>query len=62
MAIDPERVKIPLRAAIECEDSAGRWAFLDAEAGGDAEPRDRLDALFAGYDRPPGALDRGPKP
>ncbi len=58
MAIDPERVKIPLRAAIECEDPASRRAFLDAEAGGDAEPRDRLDALLAGYDRPPGDQDR----
>lgn len=47
MAIDPERVNILLRAAIECEDPASRRAFLDAEAGGDAEPRDRLDALEA---------------
>ena len=39
-------------------DPADRRAFLDAEVGDDAELRDRLDALLAAYDRPPGALDR----
>ena len=58
MAIDPERVKILLPAAIECEHPASRRAFLDAETGGDARPNDRLDALLAGYDRPPSDQDR----
>ncbi len=58
MAIDPERVKALFLAAIQQGDPADRRAFLDAEAGGDAELRDRLDALLAAYDQPPGALDR----
>ena len=58
MATDPERVKALFLAAIERSDPAGRRAFLDAEAGNDPELRDRLDALLAAYDRPPGALDR----
>ena len=58
MAIDPERVKALFLAAIQQGDPADRRAFLDVEAGGDAELRDRLDALLAAYDQPPGALDR----
>ena len=58
MAIDPERVKALFLAAIECSDPAGRRAFLYAEVGDDPELRDRLDALLAAYDQPPGALDR----
>ena len=58
MAIDPERVKALFLAAIERDDPADRRAFLDAEAGDNAELRDRLDALLAAYDQPPGALDR----
>ena len=58
MATDPERVKALFLAAIERDDPADRRAFLDAEVGGDAELRDRLDALLAAYDQPPGALDR----
>jgi eukaryotic-like serine/threonine-protein kinase len=58
MVTDPERVKALFLAAIERGDPADRREFLDAEAGGDAELRDRLDALLAAYDRPPGALDR----
>ena len=46
MAIDPERVKALFLAAIERDDPADRRAFLDAHAGGDAELRDRLDALL----------------
>jgi eukaryotic-like serine/threonine-protein kinase len=58
MVTDPERVKALFLAAIERSDLVDRRAFLDAEAGGDAELRDRLDALIAAYDRPPTALDR----
>jgi serine/threonine protein kinase/lipopolysaccharide biosynthesis regulator YciM len=58
MAIDPERVKALFLAAIERDDPAERRAFLDAEASGDGELRDRLDALLAAYDQPPAALDR----
>ena len=58
MATEPERVKALFLAAIERSDPTDRRAFLDAEAGSDAELRDRLDALLAAYDRPPGALDR----
>ena len=58
MAIDPERVKALFLAAIERDDPADRRAFLDDEVGDDAELRDRLDALLAAYDQPPGALDR----
>jgi serine/threonine protein kinase/lipopolysaccharide biosynthesis regulator YciM len=58
MATDPERVKALFLAAIERSDPTDRRAFLDAEAGNDPELRDRLDALLAAYDQPPGALDR----
>src|SRR5262249_13563474 len=58
MAIEPERVKALFLAAIERGDPADRRAFLDAEVGDDAELRDRLDAMLAAYDQPPGALDR----
>jgi eukaryotic-like serine/threonine-protein kinase len=58
MATDQERVRALFRAAIERSDAADRQAFLHVEVGDDAELRDRLDALLAAYDRPPGALDR----
>ncbi len=58
MATDPARVKALFLAAIERADPADRRAFLDAEAGDDAELRNRLDALLAAYDQPAGALDR----
>ncbi len=58
MAIDPERVKALFLAAIERGDPSERRAFLDGEVGDDAELRDRLNALLAAYDQPPGALDR----
>jgi serine/threonine-protein kinase len=58
MATDPERVKTLFLAAIERGGPVERRAFLDAEVGDDAELRDRLDALLAAYDQPPGALDR----
>jgi serine/threonine protein kinase len=58
MAIDPERVKTLFLAAIERDDPADRRAFLDAEVSDDAELRERLAALLAAYDQPPGALDR----
>jgi tetratricopeptide (TPR) repeat protein len=58
MVIDAERVKALFLAAIERGDPADRRTFLAAEVGDDAELRDRLDALLAAYDRPPGALDR----
>ena len=54
----PERVKALFQAAIERDDPASRRAFLDDEVGDDAELRDRLDALLAAYDQPPGAVDR----
>ena len=62
MAIDPERVKTLFQTAIERNDPASRRAFLDDEIGADAELRDRLDALLAAYDQPPGALDRHSPP
>ena len=60
MAIDPERVKALFQAAIERGDPASRHAFLDDEIGGDAELRDRLDALgpHAGSRPRPGARRR----
>ena len=58
MAFDPGRVKSLFQAAIERDDPGDRRAFVDREAGGDAELLARLDALLAAYDRPPGALDR----
>ena len=58
MATDHERVKALFLAAIERNDPADRRAFLDDEVGDDDELRDRLDALLAAYDQPPGALDR----
>jgi eukaryotic-like serine/threonine-protein kinase len=60
MAIDPERVKILLRAAVDCEDPPSRRTLLDAETGGDAAPCDPLDGLLAGYDQPPSDQDRPP--
>ncbi len=58
MAIDPGRVKALFQAAIERADLAERRAFLDREVGDDPALRDRLDALLAEHDQPPGALDR----
>jgi hypothetical protein len=58
MAIDPERVKVLLRAAIESEDPACRRAFLDAEVSGDAELLHLHDARLAVHDRAPRDLDR----
>jgi tetratricopeptide (TPR) repeat protein len=58
MAIDPGLVKALFLAAVEREDPADRRAFLDAQAGSDADLRGRLDALLAAYDEPPAALDR----
>ena len=58
MAIDPERVKALFLRVIEREDPAERRAFLDAEAGDNPELLDRLAALLAAYEQPPGALDR----
>jgi serine/threonine protein kinase/tetratricopeptide (TPR) repeat protein len=58
MAIDPGRVKALFQAAIEQANPEERQAFLDREAGDNAELRARLDALLAVYDQPPGVLDR----
>ena len=58
MTIEPERVKALFLAAIERDEPADRRAFLDGAVGDDAELRDRLAALLAAYDQPPGALDR----
>ena len=58
MAIDPARVKALFQAAIERGDPAERRAFLTREAGDDAALLDRLEALLAAHDRPPGVLDR----
>ena len=58
MAIDPGRVKALFQAAIERDDLAERRAFLDREIGADTELRDRLDALLAFYDHPPGVLNQ----
>ncbi len=58
MATDPVRVKALFQKAIEKDDRADRRAFLDAEIGGDAELRHRLDALLAAFDDPPAALER----
>jgi hypothetical protein len=58
MAIDSKRVKALFLAASERDDPADRRAFLDTEAGNDAELRSRLAALLAAYDQPPAALER----
>ena len=58
MAIDPGRVKALFQAAIERSDPGQRRAYLDREAGDDAELRGRLDALLDAHDAPPGVLDR----
>src|SRR4051812_20057916 len=58
MAIDPRRVKLLFQAAIERADPAERRTFLDREVGDDVALRERLSALLAEHDRPPGRLDR----
>jgi eukaryotic-like serine/threonine-protein kinase len=57
MALDPARVKALFQAVIEQPDHVERRAFLDREVGDDTELRDRLNALLAAYEQPPGALD-----
>jgi serine/threonine protein kinase len=58
MATDHERVKALFLAAIERSNLADRQAFLHDEVGDDLALRDRLDALLAAYEKPPGTLDR----
>jgi tetratricopeptide (TPR) repeat protein len=57
MAIDTGRVKALFQSAIERSDPAERRAFLDREVGDDSALRERLNALLAAHDQPPGALD-----
>ena len=47
MAVDAARAKTLFLAASDLSDSAERTAYLDRECGGDAELRQRVEALLA---------------
>jgi serine/threonine protein kinase/regulation of enolase protein 1 (concanavalin A-like superfamily) len=50
MPADPNRVKELFLAATELPDPAARAAYLDAECGGDAPLRERVEALLRAHD------------
>src|SRR5881396_503164 len=53
MAVDAARVKSLFLAASDLADLAERAAYLDRECGGDAELRDRVEALLRANDAAP---------
>jgi non-specific serine/threonine protein kinase/serine/threonine-protein kinase len=58
MAADPRRVKELFVAALDLTDAQGRQAFLEQECRGDADLRQRLEALLRAHDQPQPALDQ----
>ena len=50
MAVDAARAKTLFLAASDLSDSAERTAYLERECGGDAELRQRVEALLAAHD------------
>src|SRR5262245_17789947 len=53
MAIDPARAKALFLTASDVVDRAERAAYLDRECGGDAELRERVEALLRADDAAP---------
>src|SRR5579875_750997 len=58
MAADPRRVKELFVAALDLPDSQARQAFLERECAGDAELRQRLEALLKAHENPASVLER----
>jgi hypothetical protein len=56
MPVDPKRVQAVFLAAVEAVEPAGRDAVLQRECGGDAELRQRVEALLRAHDQPGGLL------
>ncbi len=50
MAVDPARAKSLFLAASDLVDPAKRAAYLERECGGDAELRQRVEALLAAHE------------
>jgi WD40 repeat protein len=55
---DPRRVKELFVAALDLPDAVARQAFLDRQAGNDADLRQRLDVLLKAHDEPASVLNR----
>src|SRR5262249_13780964 len=53
MAVDAARAKSLFLAASDLDDTAERAAYLERECGGDAELRDRVEALLRANDGAP---------
>jgi hypothetical protein len=58
MAIDPRRVKELFVALLDLRDRQARQAFLERECAGDADLRQRLEALLKAHENPATVLDR----
>jgi eukaryotic-like serine/threonine-protein kinase len=58
MATDPRRVKELFIAALEVPDLQDRQAFLERECAGDADLRQRLEALLKAHENPASVLER----
>ena len=58
MPLDPKRVQAVFLSAVECQEPAARAAVLDRECAGDAELRERVEALLFARDEPNSLLDR----
>src|ERR1700682_4694065 len=52
MPVDSKRVQRVFLTAVEAADPAGRAVVLDRECGGDAELRQRVEALLLAHDGP----------
>ena len=58
MPLDPKRVQDVFLAAVEFHEPAARAAVLDRECSGDAELRQRVEALLRARDEPNSLLDQ----
>ena len=56
MPVESKRVQSVFLMAVEADDAAGRVAVLDRECGGDAELRQRVEALLRAHDGPDSVL------
>src|SRR5271156_3421548 len=58
MPLDPKRVQAVFLSAVECHEPAVRAAVLDRECSGDAELRQRVEALLRAGEDPSSLLDQ----
>jgi serine/threonine protein kinase len=58
MPSDAKRVQAVFLAAVEVQDAVARAEVLDRECGGDAELRQRVEALLRAHDQPGNLLDQ----